>query len=107
MNSEWQLLMQQLVQTDWLQALAVGLGVAEVLLAKANKIWLYPTGIASVLLSAYILFASGLYAECLLNAYYLVMSIYGWWYWIKKKNIPPVKITRCTYRDWVMVGLII
>jgi nicotinamide mononucleotide transporter len=106
MMNEWRLLMQELVQTDWLQWLAVSLGVAEVLFAKANKIWLYPTGIAGILLSAYILFQSGLYAECLLNGYYLVMSIYGWWYWIKKKNSPPVKITSCTYRDWLVTAFI-
>lgn len=106
MSDQWQLFLKQIVQTDWLQWLAVGLGVAEVLFAKANKIWLYPTGIASILLSVFILFQAALYAECLLNGYYLVMSVYGWWYWIKKRNLPPVKITACTWKDWKAVGMI-
>lgn len=71
---------QQIKETDGLQWMAVILGVAEVLLAKANKIALYPTGIAATLLSVYILLLAGLYAESLLNGYYVVMSIYGWWY---------------------------
>lgn len=97
---------EQISTTDWLQWLAVILGVMEVLLAKANKIWLYPTGIAGILLSIYILYHAGLFAECLLNGYYLVMSIYGWWYWVKKKNLPPVKITHWNGRDRMITGLI-
>jgi nicotinamide mononucleotide transporter len=106
---EWaNLFWQQIKETDAIQWIAVLLGVAEVLLAKANKIWLYPTGIAGILLSAFILFESGLYAECLLNGYYLVMSAYGWWYWIKKRNQPPIKITYSTRKDWwVVAGIVI
>jgi len=106
MADQWQLFWKEIIQTHWLQWLAVGLGIAEVLFAKANKIWLYPTGIVSVLLSAFILFEAGLYAECLLNGYYLGMSMYGWWYWIKKKDQPAIKITRCSSKDWTTVAII-
>jgi len=105
---EWaNLFWQQIKETDAIQWLAVLLGVAEVLFAKANKIWLYPVGIAGILLSALILFESGLYAECLLNGYYLVMSAYGWWYWIKKKDQPAIKITYNTRKDWWIVIAIV
>ncbi len=103
----WHLLMQQISQTDGLQWVAVALGVAEVLYAKANKIALYPIGIAGTLLSIYILYKAGLFAESLLNGYYVAMSIYGWWYWIQKKNEPPVKATYCDTREWIMVGGIV
>ncbi len=96
----WDVFAQQLGQTDSLQWTAVILGVAEVLYAKANKIWLYPTGIAATLLSIYILWKAGLFAECLLNVYYVVMSVYGWWYWMKKKDAPPVKPAYANARDW-------
>src|SRR5258706_3981470 len=103
----WYLFLQQMKTTDWLQWLAVALGVAEVLFAKANKIWLYPTGIGSTLLSIYILIVAGLFAESLLNGYYVVMSIYGWWYWVKKKDLPPVKISVCNKKDWITVLAIV
>jgi len=99
----WSLFVQQIRETSWLEWLAVTLGVAEVLYAKANKIWLYPTGIAGTLLSIYLFMMAGLYAEGLLNGYYVIMSVYGWWYWIKKKNLPPVKITYCTRKEWLTV----
>jgi len=104
---EWlHLLWQQIAETDWLQWVAVALGITEVLMAKANKIWLYPAGIAGTLLSIYILLLAGLYAESLLNGYYVVMSVYGWWYWVKKKHLPPVRISYCTRQDWLVVLLI-
>ena len=99
----WSLFVQQIRETSWLEWLAVTLGVAEVLYAKANKIWLYPTGIAGTLLSIYLFMMAGLYAEGLLNGYYVIMSVYGWWYWIKKKNLTPVKITYCTRKEWLTV----
>lgn len=91
---DWFLLFnQQLVQTSIIEWLAVGFGVTEVLLAKRNKIWLYPTGIISILLSMYILLGVGLYAEMLLSMYYLVMSVYGWMVWKKRAGQPLIQVS--------------
>lgn len=101
------LLGAQIAETPYIQWVALALGVAEVLLARANKIWLYPTGIAATALSTFILFEAGLYAECLLDLYYILMSVYGWWYWVKKKHEPPVPITRSSRQDWITVASIV
>jgi len=93
---------EQIRETTWLQWAAVLLGVAEVLFARVNNIWLYPTGIAGTIISIYLLLVVQLYAESVLNLYYLVMSVYGWIYWVKKKNEPPVKITWCNGQEWVI-----
>jgi len=107
LSEGWHILLQQVKETDTIQWLAVGFGIAEVWLAKSNKILLYPVGIAATLISIYVLVLAGLYAECLLNGYYVIMSIYGWWYWIKKKNQPPVEISYCSNKEWVIVLLIV
>lgn len=105
---EWlQLLAQQFKETDWLQWLGLALGVWEVLLARANKIALYPTGIAASGISIYLLWQAGLFAECVLSFYYIVLSLYGWWYWIKKKDAAPVKISYSTKQEWMIVGCIV
>ncbi|TDW95966.1 nicotinamide riboside transporter PnuC [Dinghuibacter silviterrae] len=105
---EWaSLLVQQVAETDWLQWVAVAAGVAEVLYARAGKIWLYPTGILGTVLTIYILWCSGLYAECWLNGYYFVMSVYGWWHWARKKNTPPVKASYCNAAEWWITGAIV
>jgi len=92
---------------DILQWLAVVFGVAEVLLAWKNKILLYPAGIISTVLTIYIYSASGLYAESVLNGYYFVMSIYGWWHWHKRRNEPPLPVTRTTGSEWGMPAVIV
>ena len=98
---EWlELFKQELVNIDAIQVAVLVLGVSEVLLARANNIWLYPTGIASVILAIFSLFKVGLYAECLLQGYYLVMSAYGWWYWSTKKDKPPIAVTFSTRSEW-------
>ena len=104
---QWHLLARQVLETDFIQWIAVALGVAEVLYARAGKIWLYPTGIVGTLLTIYILFGAQLYAESLLNGYYVVMSAYGWWYWAKKKHLPPVKASYCNRKEWGIVGGIV
>jgi len=93
---------EQIRETTWLQWAAVLLGIAEVLFARVNNIWLYPTGIAGILISVYLLLMVQLYAESVLNLYYLVMSIYGWVYWVKKKSEPQVKISWCNNREWTI-----
>ena len=102
-----QLLLQQLQQTTLLEWLAVILGVAEVLLARINNVWLYPTGIAGTLIGTYVLLVAGLYAESILNIYYVVMSVYGWVFWITKRGSTPVKISWCTNREWAIVAAIV
>ena len=97
----------QLSQTPILHWIGVICGVVQVLLAKANKVLLYPFGIASILITVYVLYEAGLYAEILLNLYYLVMSIYGWAYWITRKDETPVKATYSTTRDWRMTIFIV
>lgn len=101
------LFIEQLHQTTLWEWLAVALGVTEVLFAKANKIWLYPTGIAATIIGIYILLMAGLYAESALNVYYLVMSVYGWLYWVKKRNDPPVRISWSTPKEWTITLIIV
>jgi nicotinamide mononucleotide transporter len=92
---------------DWLQWVAVIFGVAEVLLAWKNNILLYPAGIVSTVLTIYIYAASKLYAESVLNGYYFVMSVYGWWHWHKRKNEPPLPVAWTSRPEWGITGAIV
>jgi len=48
--------------------------------------WLWPTGILSSLFYIYIFYAAQFYADMGLQVYYVVVSIYGWYYWLKGKR---------------------
>jgi|SRR5690606_14917729 len=91
------------VQTSWLERIAVVCGICQVLLSKKNKISNYFFGIVSILLTISVLYSAKLYAEILLNLYYLTMSVYGWWYWKNRTNAQPVSITRANKKDWTVV----
>ncbi len=97
----------QFLETPWLHWVGVIFGVVQVLLAKSNNVLLYPFGIASILITVYVLYEAGLYAEILLNLYYLIMSIYGWIYWVQRSDQPPVKAGYSNRREWMVTLLIV
>lgn len=65
----------------WLQGLGTLFGIVQVILARQNNIHNYLFGIVAILMSMWVLYQSALYADILLHLYYLIMSIYGWFYW--------------------------
>ena len=69
----------------FLEFIAVFLGILSVVFAKMNKIAVYPTGIISTGIFVYLLFHFELLGDMIINAYFFLMSIYGWFYWSKKK----------------------
>ncbi len=79
-------------ELTWLQAVGTAFGIVQVLLARQNNTNTYLFGIASILISMWVLYQSALYADILLNMYYLVMSIYGWFFWKfgKQKEQAPI-----------------
>lgn len=66
---------------SWLEIIAVFFGLLSVWFAKKENILVFPTGIISVLIYVYICFQFKLYADMGINAYYFIMSIYGWIVW--------------------------
>jgi len=79
-----------------LEIVAVIFGVASVYYSRANNILVYPTGIISTGIFVYLLNAWGLVGDMLVNAYYFVMSIYGWYIWTRKTSddeFTPVRHT--------------
>jgi nicotinamide mononucleotide transporter len=106
LNEAVGLLIQQIRQTSVLEWIAVVFGVSQVLLARKNNIWLYPTGIISVICSVILFFQSRLYAETLLQGYYLLMSIYGWANWGNRSGSGASQITRSKQQEiWITWGI--
>lgn len=106
-RSTLELLREQFTHIDTIQCIVLIFGVIEVLLARSNNILLYPAGIIATTLSVYSLINAQLYAESMLHLYYIIMSIYGWWHWLKKKNEPPVTVTFTNKREWIITLTIV
>jgi nicotinamide mononucleotide transporter len=78
-----------------LEVIAVGFGLLSVWYAKQNQIQVFPTGLISTSIFVYLLFQWGLLGDMMINAYYFIMSIYGWYIWTQKTNeiVTPITIT--------------
>ena len=77
-------LYQNLIDSSWLEIIAVVFGLLSVWFAKKANILVYPTGIISVLIYVYICLNAQLYADMGINAFYFLMSVYGWIMWTRK-----------------------
>ena len=73
-----------------LEIIAVVFGFLSVWYSKQNKIWVFPTGIISTLIFVYLLFKWQLLGDMMINAYYFIMSIYGWYIWTRKVDATQV-----------------
>ncbi len=69
-----------------LELIAVLFGIISVLFARKNNILVYPTGLVSTILYVYILFEFQLYGDLIINGYYSIMSVLGWYLWSKTKD---------------------
>ena len=75
-----------------LEIIAVVFGILSVWFSKKNNILVYPTGMISTSIFTYLLFKWSLLGDMMINAYYFVMSVYGWYIWTRKVNniITPI-----------------
>ena len=69
-----------------LEITGVIFGLVSVICAKKNNVFVYPTGMLSTAIFVYLLFKWFLLGDMLINAYYFIVSIYGWYYWSQKKE---------------------
>ena len=69
-----------------LEAIAFIFGILSVIYAKKANILVYPTGLVATVITVYLLWKAGYLGDMMMNFYYSVMSIYGWWNWSRKKN---------------------
>jgi len=90
-----------------LEFLAFGFGIISVIYAKRENILVYPTGITCTLITMYFMFSERLIGHMMVNLFYTLMSIYGWWNWSRKENdVVKVKISTFGFKDFPKATLI-
>ncbi|RYJ52945.1 nicotinamide riboside transporter PnuC [Flavobacterium petrolei] len=70
----------------FLEIVAVIFGLLSVWYAKKDNILVFPTGLVSTSIFVYLLWKWTLWGDMMINGYYFVMSIYGWYHWTRKKG---------------------
>mgnify|MGYP001186668010 FL=1 len=83
-----------------LEFIAFSFGIISVIFAKKENILVYPTGIICTVITVYILYKAQYFGDMMMNIYYSLMSIYGWWNWSRIQNDKYLlKITRFSKND--------
>jgi len=62
-----------------LEFLAFVFGIASVWYAKKENILVYPTGLIATTITVYLLFQAGYLGDMIINIYFSIMSVYGWY----------------------------
>ena len=66
-----------------IELIAVATGLLSVWYSKKINVLVFPIGIVSVLLYVFIFIKNGLFANAVINFLYFVISVFGWWNWVK------------------------
>ena len=98
-------------ETSWLvislEMIAFVFGIASVYYAKKEIILVYPTGLVATCITVFLLYRAGYFGDMVVNFYYSVMSIYGWYIWSRptlENGVLP--ISRTTKKE-KLIGLIL
>ncbi len=95
---------------QWLEWIAAILSAVSVYLSARENIWSWPSAIVSVAMYGLIFVNAGLYSDAGLQAFYLVISVYGWYEWLHGgENRTRLRVSRATSRAWsvsVLLGLV-
>ena len=90
-----------------LEIFAVFFGFLSVWFSKNNNVLVFPTGLINTSIFVYLLFKWELLGDMIINAYYFVVSIYGWYYWTRKNsNNDFTPISRVNYNDKKIILII-
>ena len=90
-----------------LEAIAFIFGIASVWYAKKENILVYPTGLIATSITVYLLHKASYFGDMMMNFYYSMMSIYGWWNWSRKKNdtyVVPISRTNAKEK---LIGVVL
>jgi nicotinamide mononucleotide transporter len=88
--------------TQLLEIIAILSGIISVWFSRKENIWVYPSGLIGTALYVFISIEGDLYGEATVNLYYTIMSIYGWYNWLRKDTAlkPIVHIRFSNKHDW-------
>jgi nicotinamide mononucleotide transporter len=95
----------QFQQTTWLEWLGTVSGFLCVYLAAKEHILNWPVAIISIIAYMVLFFQYKLYGDSALQLYFLITSIYGWYYWAKNRQGQEKPIVTLTKKEVALTTL--
>ena len=103
--------MTEFLSDHWLDIVTTLLGLAYILLEYKASIWMWAVGFLMQALGIVLYYQKGLYADCGMEFYYLSMTIYGYWRWIRgsvaKEALPISHFPRHLILPWVLLIVVV
>ena len=91
----------------WIEVLGFVTGAVSVAFAVRESAWNWPVGIANNVFFFILFWKAKLYADALLQVVYVIISIYGWWNWLRggigRSKLP---ITKTRLRTGLLLFLV-
>jgi nicotinamide mononucleotide transporter len=107
--------------SDWLsnnyiEIFGAVTGILYVILEIRQNLWLWPVGIITSAVYIWVFFTGKLYADMSLQGYYLVISIFGWYWWIRgaglwaqgtgQKIDNKLNVSRLTFKTGIILSIV-
>ncbi len=86
---------------NYIELLGAILGIAYIFFSIKQSILTWPVGLATSVLYVWVFFVSKLYADMGLQVYYVVISIYGWYEWLRGNQFnhsEPIQVSRLSLK---------
>ncbi|WP_321995770.1 nicotinamide riboside transporter PnuC [Draconibacterium orientale] len=93
---------------NYIEILGAILGLVYIFFSIKQHILTWPTGLLTSALYVFVFFNARLYADMGLQAYYVVISIYGWYFWLtgKKQNEKKVAVKTTRKALWMKLAVV-
>ena len=91
----------------WLDIVTTVLGLAYILLEYKASVWMWLVGFLMQALGIVLYYQKGLYADCGMEFYYLSMTVYGYWKWVRgsvsKDSLPISHFPKRLVLPWLLL----
>ena len=101
--------MTDFILAHWLDITTTILGLLYILFEYRASAWLWFVGFLMQTLGIVLYYQKGLYADCGMEFYYLSMTVYGYWKWVRgaanKQALPITRFPRKLIIPWCALML--
>jgi len=103
------------ISNNYIEFFGAVTGILYVILEVRQNICLWPVGIITSAVYIWVFLTGKLYADMSLQGYYLLISVLGWYWWIKgdrrqaagdRKREEKLKVTRLTLKTGIILAVV-
>ncbi|MFT6166055.1 MAG: nicotinamide mononucleotide transporter [Vicingaceae bacterium] len=102
MLEAWQKVLTEIGVFNTMEAVAVVTALIYIALASKGNRWCFLFGLISSSIYVYITFHLNFFFDVGINAYYVIMSFYGWFAWSKQNNPSSVQVEKISSKKLVL-----